>query len=155
MVSPSPAAAAPSIDATRRKLFIGIVMATLVALVAVIADLASGGRPDPPALRAAATLLDGPWRFHVGDDPRWADAGSASDSRPSPHRWRSEGAEHPSKGAGNILIGGLIARPVGEWRKAGSCHLVRGNARMPKGPAIATAPRSCHGVPGAVYAASP
>ena len=76
MVSPSPAAAAPSIDATRRKLFIGIVMATLVALVAVIADLASGGRPDPPALRAAATLLDGPWRFHVGDDPRWADAGT-------------------------------------------------------------------------------
>src|SRR6188474_2374853 len=49
-------------------------MATLLTLAAVIADLASGGRPDPPTLRAAATTLDGPWRFHIGDDPRWADA---------------------------------------------------------------------------------
>jgi hypothetical protein len=64
----------PSIDTTQRKLMVGIVVATLVALVIVIADLASGGRPDPPPLRAAATLLDGPWRFHVGDDPRWANA---------------------------------------------------------------------------------
>jgi hypothetical protein len=38
-----------------------------------IADLASAGRPDPPTLRAAATLLDGVWRFHTGHDPRWAD----------------------------------------------------------------------------------
>jgi hypothetical protein len=43
-------------------------------LAAVIADLASGGRPDPKALRAAATTLDGAWRFHAGDDPRWANA---------------------------------------------------------------------------------
>lgn len=62
----------PSIDATRRRLSIGIVAATLVALVIVIADLASGGRPDPRPLRAAATLLDGSWRFHLGDDPSWA-----------------------------------------------------------------------------------
>ena len=61
------------IDAAQRKLIVGIVMATLVALAIVIADLASGGRPDPPALRAAATLLDGAWRFHTGDDLRWAD----------------------------------------------------------------------------------
>jgi hypothetical protein len=40
----------------------------------VTADLARGGRPDPPALRAAATLLDGSWRFHTGDDPHWAAA---------------------------------------------------------------------------------
>jgi hypothetical protein len=40
----------------------------------LIAELARGGRPDPPELRAAATLLDGSWRFHTGDDPRWADA---------------------------------------------------------------------------------
>ena len=53
---------------------VAIVIATLIALAVVIADLATGGRPDPPALRAAATLLDGPWRFHTGDDPRWADA---------------------------------------------------------------------------------
>ena len=63
-----------SIDATQRKLIVGIVIATLLALAIVIADLASGGRPDPPTLRAAATLLDGAWRFHTGDDPRWADA---------------------------------------------------------------------------------
>lgn len=64
----------PPIDSTQRKLFVVIVVATLLALVIVIADLASGGRPDPQPLRAAATLLDGSWRFHVGDAPRWADA---------------------------------------------------------------------------------
>src|SRR5689334_2446833 len=48
-------------------------MATVMALTIVIADLASGGRPDPPTLRTAATLLDGPWRFHTGDDPHWAE----------------------------------------------------------------------------------
>jgi len=58
----------------QRKLIVGIVIATLVTLALVIADLASGGRPDPPTLRAAATLLDGAWRFQTGDDPRWADA---------------------------------------------------------------------------------
>ncbi len=65
---------AASIDATQRKLIVGIVIATLMAFAIVIADLASGGRPDPPALRAAATLLDGAWRFHTGDDPGWASA---------------------------------------------------------------------------------
>ena len=59
---------------TQGQLIVGIVAATLMTWTVVIADLASGGRPDPPALRAAATLLDGPWRFRVGDDPRWADA---------------------------------------------------------------------------------
>jgi hypothetical protein len=63
-----------SIDATPPKLIVGIVIATLMATAIVIADLARGGRPDPPALRAAATLLDGVWRFHTGDDPHWADA---------------------------------------------------------------------------------
>jgi len=63
-----------AIDATQRKLIAGIVLATLAALAIVIADLASGGRADPPALRAAATLLDGAWRFHTGDNPHWADA---------------------------------------------------------------------------------
>jgi hypothetical protein len=65
---------ATSIEATQRKLIVGIVIATLMALAIVIADLASGGRPDPPTLRAAATLLDGSWRFQTGDDPHWADA---------------------------------------------------------------------------------
>jgi hypothetical protein len=62
-----------SLDATQRKLMPGIAMLSLLALAGVIADLASGGRPDPPALRAQATLLDGTWRFHIGDDPQWAD----------------------------------------------------------------------------------
>src|SRR5215472_6418815 len=65
---------ATSTDATQRKLILGIVIATLLALAIVIADLARGGRPDPPELRAAATLLDASWRFHTGDDPHWADA---------------------------------------------------------------------------------
>jgi hypothetical protein len=47
-------------------------MATLIALAIVITALARGGRPDPTALRAAATLLDGRWYFHTGDDPHWA-----------------------------------------------------------------------------------
>lgn len=71
----SKASATPPIDATQRKLIAGIIIATLVALAIVIFVLAKGGRPDPPALRAAATLLDGSWRFHTGDNPHWADAG--------------------------------------------------------------------------------
>lgn len=74
MTSNGPSPAAPSADATQRKLVIGILVATLVTWVAVIADLKTGGRPDPKPLRAASTLLDGPWRFHTGDDPRWAAA---------------------------------------------------------------------------------
>ena len=62
------------IDATQRNVIVAIVIATLVAWVLVIVDLARGGRPDPPELRAVATLLDGAWRFHTGDDPLWADA---------------------------------------------------------------------------------
>ena len=67
------ASTATSFDATQRKLVVGIAIATLMALAIVIADLAIGGRPDPPTLRAAATLLDGVWRFRTGDDPHWAD----------------------------------------------------------------------------------
>src|SRR5215813_11395966 len=73
MMPESISPAAPSIDATQRKRIVGIVVATLLALAIVTADLAGGGRRDPPALRAAATLLDGPWRFRTGDEPHWAD----------------------------------------------------------------------------------
>jgi hypothetical protein len=59
---------------SQRRLIAVVFTATLVIIVLVIADLATGGRPDPSELRAAATLLDGSWRFHPGDDPRWADA---------------------------------------------------------------------------------
>ena len=70
---------AAQIDATQRKLIVAIVLVTLAALLIVIVDLVMGGRPDRPSLRSAATLLDGPWLFHTGDDPRWADA-NADDS---------------------------------------------------------------------------
>jgi hypothetical protein len=73
MMLKSKASAAPSFDATQRKTVVGIVIVALILLAIVIIALARGGRPDPPALRAAATLLDGNWRFHTGDDPRWAD----------------------------------------------------------------------------------
>jgi hypothetical protein len=61
-----------SMDATQRRLILGIAMLSILALAGVIAALAIGGRPDPAALRAQATLLDGTWQFHTGDDPRWA-----------------------------------------------------------------------------------
>ena len=62
-----------SSQSSQRRLIAVIVTATLVTLVLVIADLATGGRQDPPELRAKATLLNGSWRFHIGDDPHWAD----------------------------------------------------------------------------------
>src|SRR6187399_737854 len=74
MTPRSKSSTATSIDATRRKLIVGIVIVTVLTWTLVIVDLASGGRPDPPTLRAAATLLDGSWRFQTGDDPSWADA---------------------------------------------------------------------------------
>ena len=48
-----------SLDATQRKLVAGIVIATLMTFAIAIVTLARGGGADPPALRAAATLLDG------------------------------------------------------------------------------------------------
>jgi len=71
---PSLSPTAASFDSTQRRYLVGIVAVTVSVLALVIVDLATGGRPDPPALRAASALLDGPWRFHPGDDPRWADA---------------------------------------------------------------------------------
>ena len=60
----------------QRNLILGIVIASLLIFALVTVDLAIGGRPDPPALRAAATLLNGHWKFHTGDDPSWARATS-------------------------------------------------------------------------------
>src|SRR4051812_40910008 len=74
MIPESRSSTVTSNGPTQRKLIVGIVLATLMAWAVVIADLASGGRPDPPTLRAAATLLNGSWRFRTGDDPHWADA---------------------------------------------------------------------------------
>jgi hypothetical protein len=63
-----------------RKLIAGIVIVTLLTCALVITDLARGGRPDPPQLRAASTLLDGAWRFHTGDDPQWANSNTDDSS---------------------------------------------------------------------------
>ncbi|MEO7456873.1 MAG: glycoside hydrolase family 2 [Gemmatimonadaceae bacterium] len=64
---------------SQRRLMVVIALATLATLTIVSVDLAVGSRPDPPEQRATATLLNGSWRFHTGDDPRWADA-STDDS---------------------------------------------------------------------------
>ena len=69
----SPPSTATAIEATQRKLIVGIVFAALLTFILVTADLARGGRPDPSTLRAAATLLDGSWKFRTGDDPHGAD----------------------------------------------------------------------------------
>ena len=66
-----------SIAVTRRMLVAWIILATLLASAIGIGALARGGGVDPSSLRAAAILLDGRWRFHVGDDPHWADVGAA------------------------------------------------------------------------------
>src|SRR5437868_13700417 len=76
MILESMSSTGTSVDASQRGRIVGIVVATLLTFSLVIADLAIGGRPDPPALRAAATLLDGSWRFRTGDDPHWADPGT-------------------------------------------------------------------------------
>src|ERR1044072_6765849 len=76
MSATSPAESAPgrALGTPSRILAACIVMVGLIALGGVTAVLAVGGRPDPHGLRAAVPLLDGPWRFHVGGGPRWADA---------------------------------------------------------------------------------
>ena len=56
----------------RQTVLVWIILTSLITLGGTIAVLAIGGRPDPPALRAVAPLLGGPWRFHTGDDPHWA-----------------------------------------------------------------------------------
>ena len=68
------ASAGKALNSSRRLLAICIVIFSLFALGGVVAVLAIGGRPDPSALRAAAPLLGGAWRFHIGDDLRWANA---------------------------------------------------------------------------------
>ena len=68
-----------SVIPSGKNLAVCVVLGALLALGGVIAVLAIGGRPDPAALRAAAPLLDGLWRFHVGDDPHWAN-GDLDDS---------------------------------------------------------------------------
>jgi hypothetical protein len=92
----------------QRKLIVGIVTVTLLTWAVVVADLASGGRVDPPALRAASTLLDGAWRFHVGDDPRWADASTDDTGWETLDMTASPGSHDGDVGLPNY-VGGWMA----------------------------------------------
>jgi hypothetical protein len=97
------------VDAPQRRRIVAILVATLVVLGGVGADLATGGRPDPPALRAAATLLDGAWRFRTGDDPHRADV--ATDV----HDWETiDLTAAPGSHDGDVglpdYVGGWMAR---------------------------------------------
>ena len=75
MTPASPSSTATSLHSKQRNLIVGVIVVTLVAWIVTIAALAHGGHPDSPRLRAAAFLLNGPWRFHTGDDLRWAGSG--------------------------------------------------------------------------------
>ena len=63
MTPKSISSTATSIDATQRKLVVGIAIATLMALAIVIADLAIGGRPDPTD--AARRSDSARWRLAI------------------------------------------------------------------------------------------
>lgn len=52
-----------------KRLMLSFYLVALVVTSVVVATLAIGGRPDPIG---PATVLDGAWRFHPGDDARWA-----------------------------------------------------------------------------------
>ena len=53
-----------------RRLYVWFCFLCVVMVVGVVAVLAIGGRPDPTG---PAAVLDGSWRFHAGDDAKWAD----------------------------------------------------------------------------------
>src|SRR5499427_7070472 len=95
-------------DGTQRKLIVGIAIATLLTFAIVIVDLATGGRPDPPTLRAAATLLDGAWRFHTGDDPHWADTNTDDDGWETIDMTASRGSHDDDVGLPDY-VGGWMA----------------------------------------------
>jgi len=65
--SPLPA---PRFVRPARNAFLALWMALLIGVIAI---LAIGGQPDPSG---PGQMLDGPWRFHAGDDPRWAAPGT-------------------------------------------------------------------------------
>ena len=97
------------VDAPQRRRIVAILVGSLIVFAGVSADLATGGRPDPPALRAAATLLDGDWRFRTGDDPHRADV--ATDD----HDWETiDLTAAPGSHDGDVglpdYVGGWMAR---------------------------------------------
>jgi len=103
------------VEALQRKLILGIVVAASSTFALVVADLWMGGRPDPPALRAAATLLDGPWRFRTGDDPRWADAGTDDRDWESIDLTAAPGSHDGDVGLPDY-VGGWMSRGHADYR---------------------------------------
>ncbi len=89
-------------------MIVAIVISTLLALAIVDADLATWGRPDPPDLRAKAILLDGPWRFHTGDDPSWANANTDDDGWETVDMTASPGSHDGDVGLPDY-VGGWMA----------------------------------------------
>jgi hypothetical protein len=76
-------------------------------LVAVVAVLAIGGRPDPAG---PALVLDGAWRFHPGDDPSWADP------RTDDRKWdRIDLISKPDNRDGDVGLPGYLPG----WRARG------------------------------------
>jgi hypothetical protein len=98
-----------ALNSPRRILVVWIVTVTLIALGGVIAVLAIGGRPDPSTLRAAAPLLDGAWRFHIGDDPHWANA-DADDSGWETMDLSAPASSHDGDVGLPNYVGGWMAR---------------------------------------------
>src|SRR5579864_5221744 len=49
--------------------------ACLAAMCVPFPALAADGQAVPVSLGHSVLPLDGPWRFHTGDDPRWVDPG--------------------------------------------------------------------------------
>ena len=84
----------------------------LLMLAGVVGVLAVGGRPDPSG---PAWVLDGLWRFHPGDDPRWAD--------PKTYDGDWEQIRLVSLASSHDLDVGLPGYLVG-WRARGHADLV-------------------------------
>lgn len=79
----------------------------LILVLATGAMLAIGGRPDPPGL---GQVLDGPWRFHAGDDTVGADP------RTDDRSWdRILLVSNPDSRDGDVGIPGYL----GGWRARG------------------------------------
>src|SRR5437667_2945073 len=98
-----------ALNSPRRILVVWIVIVSLIALGGVIAVLAIGGRPDPPTLRAAAPLLDGAWRFHIGDDPHWANADVDDSGWETMDLSAQASSNDGDVGLPNYVVGGWMA----------------------------------------------
>jgi hypothetical protein len=85
----------------------GFCLLWLILVLATSAMLAIGGQPDPPGL---GHVLDGPWRFHAGDNP------AGADPRTDDRSWdRIILVSNPDNRDGDVGIPGYLAG----WRARG------------------------------------